>query len=187
MLVIHRLPPQEDGKRPERFVVYSAPDGFDLEQGIHDAGVEFCYGFYKYSGEMADLTNEDFVRFVDNDTCEMYGFSKLMVREESVDVDPDSICVSVRELKHLFTERDEGEKRNTAALEAAKARETAIQAAISEIAKKMEASVRRHDSKFAHWKFDCTVNQVIAWAKEFVDSGATDLNKFYHQKLKQIA
>ena len=182
MLVIHRLPPQEDGGRPERLVLYSAPDGFDLEQGIHDAGVDFCYGFYKYSGEMANLTNEDFVRFVDDDTCQKYGFSKLIVREEAEDINPDDICVSVRELKHLFTERDEDEKRSAAASEAAKKKNAAIQEARRALAKKVSASERRCNSHFDGWTFEQKMDQVISWAIEFVNSGSTDIDKFYKSK-----
>lgn len=182
MLVIRRLPPQGDDKHPELFVVYSAPDGFDLEQGIHDAGVDFCYGFYKYCGEMADLSNGEFVRLVDNDTCEKYGFSKLLVREEAEDIDPAANCVSVRELKHLFTERDENEKRNAATLEAAKKKNAAIQEARRALAKKVSASERRCNSHFYGWTFEQKMDHVISWAAEFVNSGGTDIDKFYKSK-----
>lgn len=186
MFTVHRLPPQEDGGKPELFAVYSAPDGFDLEQGIHDAGVDFCYGYYKRCGGIETLTNDDFIRLVDNDTCEKYGFSKLIVQNEAEDIDPDTVCVSVREQKHLFAERDEDEKLNTAALEAAKARDTAIRMAIIEIAKKMEASVKRTDSRLARWPLGSKVGKAALWAMEFVDSGATDIDKFYSQKMKRI-
>lgn len=182
MLVIRRLPPREDGERPELFVVYSAPDGFDLEQGIHDAGVDFCYGFYKYCGEMADLSNDEFARLVDNDTCEKYGFSKLMVREEAEDIDPNAICVSLRELKHLFSERDEEEKRKAAALDAAKSKNAAILEARRALAKKVSVSERRCNSHFFGWTFEQKMNQVISWAVEFVNSGSTDIDKFYKRK-----
>jgi hypothetical protein len=194
MWELHCVPCNTANGITDIYVMYCISEGHDLRQSIHDAMVEYCYNKYQEQPDSSITTLDygEFIRFVPNELCKKHGFSKIVINENAEAHSTDEIRVDIPEMSHIISLMNREANRSNAQREAAREQEKIREIAFYKFSQKVAASLKRENSRFSDVPVDCIMRHAYDWAKEYVESGNTDINdtasmnRFFERKVDRL-